>query len=131
MSDIPESLWYSPEHLWAKLLNFSLIRVGITDFAQESLGDVIDIKLPVVGADISTSLPCGEIESNKSVSELIAPVTGTVEQVNQALNDRPEIVNTSPYADGWIFDVRVDPSSSGDQLAVLLDAEKYKDHVGG
>jgi glycine cleavage system H protein len=99
------------------------VRVGITDFAQGSLGDIVFVTLPEVGAKIEEGVPCGELESTKSVSDLYAPVGGTVTEVNTELDASPELVNSDPYGEGWIFEVELAAGSSVDGL---LDAAAYR-----
>ncbi len=128
MPDIPADLRYSKDHLWARpVAGAGLVRVGVTDFAQQSLGDVIDVSLPRPGDTVKTGEPCGDIESVKSVSDLIAPVTGTVRARNDDLAGAPELVNTDPYGQGWMFEVETDPATLGPQLAALMDARAYRD----
>jgi glycine cleavage system H protein len=131
MPDIPADLRYSNDHLWARPdAGTSLVRVGVTDFAQQSLGDVVDATLPRPGNTVNAGEPCGEIESVKSVSDLIAPVTGTVRTRNDNLTRTPELVNTDPYGRGWMFEVEIDPATLGQQLAALMDARAYRDLTG-
>ena len=131
MPEIPAGLQYSPDHLWARpSAELSLIRVGVTDFAQQSLGDVVDVSPPRIGETIKVGQPCGDIESVKSISDLIAPVTGTVRQRNDDLASFPELVNTDPYGRGWLFEVDVDPATAGQQLAALLDPAAYRELAG-
>jgi glycine cleavage system H protein len=129
MPDNPAGLGYSPDHLWARP-GAGLIRVGVTDFAQQSLGDVVHVTLPKVGDTIRAGEACGDIESVKSVSDLIAPVTGTIRRRNDDLADAPELVNTDPYGQGWMFDVEIDPATADQQLAALLDPGAYRELVG-
>jgi glycine cleavage system H protein len=118
----PEELRYSREHEWVRVEG-SRARVGITDYAQDALGDVVFVQLPDVGATLAAMATCAEIESTKSVSDLYAPVSGTVVEVNEALGDVPEQVNTDPYGSGWIFIVEMsDPA----EVDALLDAAAYK-----
>ena len=125
--DIPEDLRYSPEHEWVRL-NGGVARVGITDFAQDSLGDVVFVQLPDVGLDVVAGAIVSEIESTKSVSDIYVPVTGVVTAVNEALNDQPELVNQEPYGSGWMFEIRCsDPS----EVDGLLDAAAYRKLVEG
>src|SRR5215470_10577492 len=106
MPDIPADLRYSKDHLWARPgAGAGLIRVGVTDFAQQSIGDVIDVSLPSPGDTVKAGEACGDIESVKSVSDLIAPVTGTVRTCNDDLAGAPELVNADPYGQGWMFEV--------------------------
>jgi glycine cleavage system H protein len=130
MSTIPENLRFSADHLWAAPLDDSRVRVGITDFAQQSLGDVIDVTPPDVGAGVTAGEPCGEIESTKSVSDLVAPVTGTVGLSNDDLSESPDLVNSDPYGEGWIFEVKIDPATRADQLAQLMDGAAYDKQTG-
>jgi glycine cleavage system H protein len=118
----PEGLRYSEEHEWV-LVEGVRARVGITDFAQDSLGDVVYVELPGVGANVIANASCAEIESTKSVSEIFSPVTGTIVEVNGALEDAPERVNAEPYGDGWIFVVEMADAS---ELDGLLDAAAYR-----
>jgi glycine cleavage system H protein len=120
--DIPEDLRYSPEHEWVRLTG-TVARIGITDFAQDSLGDVVFVQLPDVGLDAVAGASVSEIESTKSVSDVFVPVTGVVSAVNDALADQPELVNQDPYGAGWMFEMEV---ASPDDLNGLLDAAAYR-----
>jgi glycine cleavage system H protein len=117
----PEDLKYTAEHEWLKAGSDGPVRVGITDFAQDQLGDIVYVQLPDVGAAVRAGDPCGELESTKSVSDLFAPVNGTVTAVNEALADQPDLVNSDPYGEGWMFEVQLE----GD-TPQLLDAEAYR-----
>jgi glycine cleavage system H protein len=120
--ELPEQLRYSEEHEWVAVEGVRA-RIGITDFAQDSLGDVVYVELPGVGANVMAHASCAEIESTKSVSEIFSPVTGTIVEVNNALDDTPEQVNADPYGGGWIFVVEMaDPS----EVDGLLDAAAYR-----
>ena len=131
MSDIPGDLRYSQDHLWARpSAEGGLVRVGVTDFAQQSLGDVVDVSPPKPGDTVTAGEVCGEIESVKSVSDLIAPVTGTVRALNDDLAEAPDLVNSDPYGQGWLFEVQTDPATLGQQLAALMDAGAYRDLAG-
>lgn len=131
MPDIPGDLRYSQDHLWARpSANTGLVRVGVTDFAQQSLGDVVDVSSPKPGDTVTAGEVCGDIESVKSVSDLIAPVTGTVRARNDDLTAAPDLVNSDPYGQGWLFEVQTDPGTLGQQLAVLMDAAAYRDIAG-
>ena len=123
----PEDLKYTAEHEWVRGTG-PVVRVGITDFAQDSLGDIVFVTLPEVGARIEANSPCGELESTKSVSDLYAPLTGTVTAVNAELDANPELVNTDPYGEGWIFEVEL---ASGESVDSLLDAAGYQAAVAG
>jgi glycine cleavage system H protein len=131
MTDIPADLRYSKDHLWARSgADTGLVRVGVTDFAQQSLGDVVDVTLPRPGGTVTAGEACGDIESVKSLSDLIAPVTGTVRARNEDLAGAPELVNTDPYGQGWMFEVETGPATLGRQLAALMDAGAYRDLAG-
>lgn len=130
MPDLPADLRYSKDHLWARPSGTSLVRVGVTDFAQQSLGDVVDVTLPSPGDTVNADEPCGDIESVKSVNDLIAPVTGTVRARNDDLTRTPELVNTDPYGQGWMLEVETDPATLGRQLAALMDARAYRQLAG-
>jgi glycine cleavage system H protein len=123
--NIPTDLRYSREHEWVRV-NGSIARIGITDFAQDSLGDVVFVQLPDVGVDIVAGASASEIESTKSVSDVYVPVSGSVHAVNDALTDTPELVNSDPYGEGWILEVALSDSS---ELDGLLDAEAYQAFV--
>lgn len=124
----PEDLKYTAEHEWVREPGTASgsVRVGITDFAQDALGDIVYVSLPEVGASIAAGSACGELESTKSVSDIYAPLAGEVVAVNDALDATPELVNTDPYGEGWLFEVV--PSNAGD-LAQLLDAVGYQEHL--
>jgi glycine cleavage system H protein len=130
MSDIPADLRYSSDHLWVRPGAGGLVRVGVTDFAQQSLGDVVDVSPPKPGDTVTAGQACGDIESVKSVSDLIAPVTGTARGRNEDLAEAPDLVNTDPYGQGWLFEIESDPATVGQQLAALMDAGAYRDLVG-
>jgi glycine cleavage system H protein len=115
---IPENLSYTKEHEWLNVAD-GVATVGITAFAGESLGDIVFVQLPAVGDTITAGEECGEIESTKSVSELFAPVSGEVVEINEAATDSPELVNSDPYDKGWLFRVKVDT------VPELLDAQAY------
>jgi glycine cleavage system H protein len=120
--NVPDDLRYSAEHEWAKL-DGARVRVGITDYAQDSLGDIVFIELPEVGAAVALGGPLGEVESTKSVSEIYAPVSGRVVAVNEALRDAPEHLNEDPYGDGWICELELEAPASVD---ALLDPAAYR-----
>lgn len=121
----PEDLRYTREHEWGRREG-ELVRVGITHYAQDQLGDVVYVDLPTPGAEIGKGQAFGEVESTKSVSDLYAPVSGTVEERNDALEDRPELVNQDPYGEGWMIVIRPE---NPDELEQLLDAEAYRSHI--
>lgn len=125
--DYPVSLRYSRDHEWvATTENNAVVRVGITDFAQEQLGDVVYVDLPAVGDSITAGESCGEVESTKSVSDLIAPVSGSITEINESVDDSPETVNSSPFEDGWMYLVEL---SEPAQVESLLDSEQYKELI--
>ncbi len=119
----PEDLKYTAEHEWVKADGDGPVRVGITDFAQDALGDIVYVQLPEVGSTVRAGDACGELESTKSVSDLFAPVNGTVTAVNEALADQPDLVNTDPYGEGWLLDIDVEDA---DEVEALMDAETYQ-----
>jgi glycine cleavage system H protein len=124
----PEDLKYTAEHEWVRTPGESdgSVRVGITHYAQDALGDIVYVQLPEVGADVEAGTAVGELESTKSVSDVYAPVSGTVVARNEALDGTPELVNTDPYGDGWLFEVR---PADGTALDRLLDAEAYQQQL--
>ncbi|MDO4239934.1 glycine cleavage system protein GcvH [Micrococcus sp.] len=127
MSSIPEGLKYSADHEWLQKADTDgVVRVGITDFAQDALGDVVYVDLPEVGSEVSAGAAVGEVESTKSVSDIISPVSGTVAAVNEDLDGEPGLVNTAPYEGGWLFEVTLSDEA---ELDTLMDAEGYTSHV--
>lgn len=119
---VPEGLMYTEEHEWLDEREGGM-RLGITDYAQDQLGDIVFVDLPVAGTDVDAGDVIAEVESTKSVGEIYAPVAGRVTAVNEALHDRPELVNSDPYGGGWI--VEITPDESAD-LSALLDAPAYR-----
>jgi glycine cleavage system H protein len=120
--DIPEQLRYTKDHEWV-LVDGDVVTVGITDFAQSELGDVVYVDLPKVGSSLVKDQPFGEVESTKSVSDLFAPVNGAVVQINEDLDANPGNVNTDPYGDGWMIVIKVADLS---ELDALMDASQYR-----
>ncbi|MBU6495919.1 MAG: glycine cleavage system protein GcvH [Acidobacteria bacterium] len=118
---IPAELRYSSDHEWITL-DSTTVRVGITDYAQDALGDVVYVDLPSVGAAVTAGGSLGEVESTKSVSEIYAPVAGTVSAVNDALSSSPDLINSDPYGEGWICEITL---ADGASLEGLLDAAAY------
>lgn len=118
---VPTELRYTEDHEWVRIEG-DLIVVGVTDYAQEQLGDVVYVDLPATGAEVERGQPFGEVESTKSVSDLFAPASGAVETRNEALDGRPELVNRDPYGEGWLVSIRI---SDADELEGLLDAAAY------
>ncbi len=123
--DYPDDLRYTKEHEWARDED-GRIRVGITDYAQDALGDVVYVDLPDVGATVEAHAPLGEVESTKSVSDVYSPVSGTIAERNERIADHPELVNEQPYGDGWLVVIE---ASAADALAGLLDAGAYRAFV--
>ena len=119
----PEDLRYSREHEWVRV-DGTTATIGITDFAQDSLGDVVFVQLPDVDLMVKASGSCAEVESTKSVSDIYAPVAGRVSEVNHALDDTPELLNRDPYGDGWIFKLELSDPADVD---TLLDAAAYRE----
>lgn len=120
--EYPEELKYTEEHEWV-MVEEELAVIGITDFAQDALGDVVFVELPEVGATLEAGKAFGVVESVKAVSDIYAPINGTVEEVNEDLIDAPEIINTSPYEDGWMIKIRMTDASETEDL---MDAEAYQ-----
>ena len=119
----PDDLRYTAEHEWVRPGEGGALRVGITDYAQDALGDIVFVSLPAVGTAVTPGQPLGEVESTKSVSDVFAPVAGTVSARNEALESQPDLINSDPYGEGWIIDIEVaDPAV----LDTLLDAESYR-----
>ena len=121
--DYPKDLRYTPEHEWVRAGTDGVIRVGITAFAQDALGDVVYVSLPSVGDSVSAGDSCGEVESTKSVSDLYAPLSGEIVAVNEALDSAPELVNSDPYGQGWMYDVKLADAGA---VESLLDLEAYR-----
>ncbi len=120
--EYPQELRYTADHEWVRVGNGDTVRVGITSFAQDALGDVVYVNLPAVGDVVSVGDSCGEIESTKSVSDLYSPLAGEVSAVNAALEATPELVNSDPYGEGWMFEMTMSDAS---QLEDLMDADAY------
>jgi glycine cleavage system H protein len=121
--EYPQDLRYTAEHEWVRVGSDGVARVGITAFAQDALGDVVYVSLPTVGDKVSAGDSCGEVESTKSVSDLYAPVSGEVLAVNATLDSAPELVNTDPYGEGWMYEVKV---AEAGEAASLLDIVAYR-----
>jgi glycine cleavage system H protein len=128
----PDDRRYTEQHEWALVQGSegagTVVRVGITDHAQDALGDIVFVQLPEVGAEVAPGTAIGEVESTKSVSDVYSPVPGVVSAVNEALTDAPETVNSDPYGAGWLIEVTV-PAEGGDPTAELLDAAGYEQVV--
>ncbi len=125
--NIPDELKYSKDHEWIRLSG-SIARVGITDYAQDALGDVVFVQLPESGKEVLAGQSCSEVESTKSVSDIYVPVSGLISNVNTQLSDSPNLINSDPYGDGWIMEIEVSDLSS---VADLLDAAAYKMFIEG
>jgi glycine cleavage system H protein len=125
MSNIPADLKYTAEHEWVQVIDESTIRFGITDYAQDALGDIVFVSLPNVGDSLTAGGTCGEVESTKSVSDIYAPVSGEVIARNDAIETAPDTLNSDPYKKGWIVDVRVAGNAS-ELAAHLMDAAAYQ-----
>jgi glycine cleavage system H protein len=121
--NIPEDLRYSPEHEWVRF-DGTRARLGITDYAQDALGDIVFVDLPTVGSEVDAGGQLGEVESTKSVSEIYAPIAGTITAVNDALAEAPDRMNQDPYGEGWICELELAPGADVDSL---LDAAAYRD----
>jgi len=125
--NVPDDLRYSKDHEWARLED-GRVRIGITDYAQDALGDVVYVQVPDVGAQVTTGESFSEVESTKSVSDIYAPITGTIVEVNQELSDAPQRVNEDPYGEGWLVVIEAEDASQFDQL---LDAAAYRALIEG
>lgn len=123
MSNTPENLKYTKEHEWVEGISNTLYRVGITDFAQSALGDIVYVQLPKSGDLVEAGSVCGEVESTKSVSEIFSPLSGKVVKVNSALDANPEVINSDPYGAGWIVEIEITDAA---QIALLLSPQDYK-----
>jgi glycine cleavage system H protein len=126
VSEIPPDLYYTSEHEWVQRVGDDTVRVGITDFAQSSLGDVVFVQLPDAGAEVTAGESFGEVESTKSVSDLYSPLTAKVVAVNGDLEGSPQLVNSDPYGEGWLIELRADAESLEEGLRGLLDADGYQ-----
>jgi len=124
--NIPEELKYTEEHEWARLEGDHVV-VGITDYAQGELGDVVYLDMPAIGDSFSQNDAFGSIEAVKAASDLYIPLSGEVVEVNEALNDAPETINSDPYGEGWMAKIKIDSKEEFDQL---MDADSYKKHIG-
>jgi glycine cleavage system H protein len=124
--NFPDDLRYTQEHEWVRV-DGTTARVGITDYAQDALGDVVYVDLPEVGATVAAMASCCEVESTKSVSEIFSPVSGTITEVNSDLSDTPQMINEDPYDKGWIFAVELADAAEVDGL---MDAAGYRSFVG-
>ena len=129
MSDVPDDLKFTAEHEWVRSTDDpAVVRVGITDFAQEALGDVVYVSLPELGTQVAQAATFGEVESTKSVSDLYAPLAGTITSRNEALDAQPELINSDPYGAGWLVEITV---VNGADLGSLMDADSYRAVIAG
>ena len=124
----PDDLRYTSKHEWVRQGAGSTVRVGITDYAAEALGDVVYVSLPQIGEEVAVDDACAEVESTKSVSDVYSPATGVVTAVNELLNSSPETINSDPYGDGWIFELEL---SEAGEVEDLLDSDAYEELVSG
>jgi glycine cleavage system H protein len=124
--EFPDDLRYTSEHEWVRMVG-DRARVGITAYAQDALGDIVFVSLPEEGAPVTGGQPCGEVESTKSVSELFAPLSGSVVARNPALDSTPELVNSDPYGEGWMFEIAPESAVAGEGL---LSADDYRARLG-
>ena len=123
----PDDLRYTKDHEWVRLDADGLATVGVTDYAQGELGDIVFVEIEAVGTEVEAEGPFGSVEAVKTVSELFAPVAGTIEAINEGLEDAPESVNADPYGEGWMVKLRVADAASVD---ALMSAEEYKEMIG-
>ena len=126
MAEYNPDVKYAESHEWAKMLDGNIVEVGISDYAQESLGDVVFVELPEIGTQVSAKDECCAVESVKAASDIYAPVSGEIVAVNEELDDAPELLNESPFENGWIFRIKV---SVDESMTELLDAEAYQTSV--
>jgi glycine cleavage system H protein len=121
MSLIPDGLQYTKEHEWVSEISANVFRMGITDYAQGALGDIVYVQLPKVGESVTADKVCGEVESTKSVSEIFAPVSGKIVSINESLGQSPETINSDPYGSGWLAEIQVETAP-----VCLLSPEQYR-----
>jgi len=121
--EYPQDLRYTAEHEWVRIGSDGVARVGVTAFAQDALGDIVYVSLPAVGDSVVAGDSCGEVESTKSVSDVFAPISGEIVAVNAALDTAPELVNTDPYGEGWMYDVKLTDAGAAESL---LDLAAYR-----
>ncbi|GIO34013.1 MULTISPECIES: glycine cleavage system protein GcvH [Paenibacillus] len=128
MSNVKENRWYSKDHEWVEKVSGNVVRIGISDFAQHQLGDIVFVELPEEGASVQAEESIGTIESVKTVSDLFCPVSGQVTKINPRLGDEPELVNDEPYDAGWMAEIEVEGDLE-EQLSALLSAEQYAEFL--
>lgn len=127
MSNVQANLLYTKDHEWVEKLSDTAVRVGITDFAQDQLGDIVFVELPKAGTSITANESIGSVESVKTVSDIFSPVSGKVTAVNGSLEGSPELVNSAPFGEGWMVEVEI---SGADALEGLLTADEYASYIG-
>ncbi|WP_336780300.1 glycine cleavage system protein GcvH [Paenibacillus illinoisensis] len=128
MSELKSDFLYSEEHEWVQTVGEDTVRIGITEFAQHQLGDIVFVELPDLESDVKAEDSIGTIESVKTVSDLFSPVSGSIIAVNEALQDAPELVNSSPYEEGWMIEIRVEGDLTT-ALSKLMNADAYRKHI--
>lgn len=126
MTELPTDLRYSTEHEWVRADNEMIARIGVTSYATQALGDIVYVSLPTAGSTVAAGDACGELESTKSVSDVFSPVSGVITATNDAVAENPELINQSPFEDGWLFEVEL---SQAGELSQLLDADEYGQHI--
>jgi glycine cleavage system H protein len=126
--NVPDALLYSKDHEWARAETGDRIRIGITDYAQDALGDVVFVQVPTIGTAVTIGDSFSEVESTKSVSDIYAPISGTVVEVNDALGDSPQLVNEDPYGEGWLCVIQASDTA---QIDELMDAAAYRALIDG
>lgn len=129
MTEIPSDLVYTAEHEWVRRTGSDTVRVGITDYAQSALGDVVFVQLPEAGTGVTAGEAFGEVESTKSVSDLYAPLSAKVIAVNGDLEGNPQLVNSEPYGGGWLVELQADAAALDEGIAALLDADGYRNTI--
>lgn len=127
MSEVQANLFYTKEHEWVEKLSDTVVRVGITDFAQDQLGDIVFVELPKVGTSVTANESIGSVESVKTVSDIFSPVSGKVTAVNSSLEGSPELVNSAPFSEGWMVEVEV---AGAEALEGLLTPAEYASYIG-
>jgi glycine cleavage system H protein len=132
MSRVPTGLQYSDDHVWIRPTESGTrLSIGITDFAQQELGDIVAVTLPAIGANVQANVACADIESTKSVSDIISPVSGTVVARNDSAEEAPEKINSDPYDEGWLFEVDPAPTTATRELSALKNSVEYARLIGG
>ncbi len=126
MSNVPDDLKYSKEHIWCEMTDDGLVRIGITDFAQSELGDIVYVELPEIERMLNNGEECAVVESVKSASDIYCPISGEIVDVNRDLEDEPEKINEDPYNDGWLFTLNPENTTEIDEL---MDADEYKEMI--